>query len=663
MTNRIFRAIFLVAAAVMLAVSLLTMGMMYQFSAEETTEKLQRETEYIACGIETDGVRYLEKIKDAETRITWVDADGTVLYDSSADASEMENHSDREEIKEAMQSGEGNSKRISATLSGQTLYHAERLTDGTILRLSVETMSVVAVFLTMAFPLVLILAMMMAVSVFLAFRTAKNITSPINEIDLEHPEQAEVYEELTPLLRRIAVQNREIHRQMAELKRRKEEFDTITSNMQEGLLVMDGEGDILSYNAAAKTLLGVDAVTEGENIFSLNRSAAVRRSVEGALAGAHREERLEANGRICQIFANPVFREEEVAGMILVLLDATEKEEREQLRREFTANVSHELKTPLTSISGFAEIMKNGMVPPADMGKFAEKIYNEAQRLIALVQDIIKLSKLDEKDTSLCEEEVELDALVQEACERLQPAAERKHVTLSAETEPILFRGVKQVLSEMIYNLCDNAIRYNKEGGAVFVTLKQKADRISLTVRDTGIGIAKDTVAPLLGEAADPEVARNIRRIVMESDHIVGVHDMIIHNYGAGRSIASLHAEVPSDSDFVAVHEEIDEAEKRVWQQTGVYLVIHMDPIDINNAYVNALREQTDGVLRQIDGQLTMHDFRIVDGERQINLIFDVVVPFSYDEDAKRDLLMKIYDGLKAIDSRYNPVVTLDHQM
>ena len=179
----------------------------------------------------------------------------------------------------------------------------------------------------------------------------------------------------------------------------------------------------------------------------------------------------------------------------------------------------------------------------------------------------------------------------------------------------------------------------------------------------SGIGIAKDTVAPLLGEAADPEVARNIQRIVMESDHIVGVHDMIIHNYGAGRSIASLHAEVPSDSDFVAVHEEIDEAEKRVWQQTGVYLVIHMDPIDINNAYVNALREQTDGVLRQIDGQLTMHDFRVVDGKRQINLIFDVVVPFSYDEDAKRDLLMKIYDGLKAIDSRYNPVVTLDHQM
>ena len=489
MTNRIFRAIFLVAAAVMLAVSLLTMGMMYQFSAEETTEKLQRETEYIACGIETDGVRYLEKIKDAETRITWVDADGTVLYDSSADASEMENHSDREEIKEAMQSGEGNSKRISATLSGQTLYHAERLTDGTILRLSVETMSVVAVFLTMAFPLVLILAMMMAVSVFLAFRTAKNITSPINEIDLEHPEQAEVYEELTPLLRRIAVQNREIHRQMAELKRRKEEFDTITSNMQEGLLVMDGEGDILSYNAAAKTLLGVDAVTEGENIFSLNRSAAVRRSVEGALAGAHREERLEANGRICQIFANPVFREEEVAGMILVLLDATEKEEREQLRREFTANVSHELKTPLTSISGFAEIMQDGYVKPEDVKRVAGKIYDEAQRLITLVGDVMEISRLDEGITEYKKERVDLLDVVEDCKERLQEAADRKEIQVEVIGQSFVFETTKTILEEVVYNLMDNAIKYNKEQGKVTVRIFQKDGEFGFSVKDTGIGI------------------------------------------------------------------------------------------------------------------------------------------------------------------------------
>ena len=492
MTNRIFRSIFLVAAAVMLAVSLLTMGMMYQFSSAEMADKLQREAEYVACGIEADGTEYLKKLKSTDTRITWIDKNGTVLYDSVADAAAMDNHSDRTEVREAMRDGTGDSKRISATIAKRTLYHALQLADGSVLRLSVETMSIAAVFFTMAFPLVLILAVMMAVSLMLAFRTAKNITSPINKIDLEHPEQAEVYEELTPLLRRIAVQNREIHRQMAELKRRKEEFDTITSNMQEGLLVLDGEGNILSYNAAVKTLLGVDTVQERENVFSLNRSAAFRRSVEGALDGTHREERLEANGRICQIFANPVFRDEEIAGMILVIFDATEKEEREQLRREFTANVSHELKTPLTSISGFAEIMKSGMVQPQDMEKFADKIYQEAQRLIALVQDIIKLSKLDEKDSSLGEEEVMMDALVQEVCERLQPAAEKKGVHLYAQTEPLMFRGVKQVLSEMIYNLCDNAIRYNRQGGEVCVTLKRERDSIILQVADTGIGIAKE---------------------------------------------------------------------------------------------------------------------------------------------------------------------------
>ncbi len=492
MTNRIFHAIFLVAAAVMLSVSLLTLCMMYQYSSAEMADKLQREAEYVACGIEAEGMDYLYRLKNAETRITWIAEDGTVLYDSVVDASSMENHSDRTEIQEALEDGTGNSKRISATISERTLYHALRLADGSVLRLSVETMSIVAVFLTMSFPLVLILAAMMAVSLILAFRTAKNITSPINEIDLEHPEQAEIYEELTPLLRRIAVQNREIYHQMAELKRRREEFAAITANMQEGLLILDGEGDVLSHNDALCKLLGVAAVREGENVFSLNRSEAFRLSVEGALAGEHREDRLEVGGRICQIFANPVFREEEIAGMILIIFDATEKEERERLRREFTANVSHELKTPLTSISGFAEIMQSGMVPPEDMVDFAKKIYKEAQRLIALVQDIIKLSKLDEKESVLCAEEVALDVLAQEVCERLQPAAEQKGVRLFCKTEPILFHGVKQVLSEMIYNLCDNAIRYNRQNGEVCVTLKREGDKIFLEVADSGIGIAKE---------------------------------------------------------------------------------------------------------------------------------------------------------------------------
>ncbi|MGN0136410.1 ATP-binding protein [Anaerotignum sp.] len=492
MTNRIFRSIFLVAVAVMLSVSALIMGMMYQYSSAEMTEELQREASYIARGIEMEGIDYLEKVKNADIRITWIDADGTVLYDSVAEVSEMENHGTREEVVEAMKNGEGESKRNSSTLSERTIYYAMRLGDGRVLRLAVETMSILALFFTMAFPLVLILAAMVGVSLFLAFRTAKNITSPMNEIDLEHPDRAEVYEELTPLLRRIAVQNREINRQMAELKRRKEEFDTITANMQEGLLVLDGKGDILSYNEGVLRLLGISHVEEGKNIFSLNRSAAFRRGVEGALAGEHREERLELNGKICQIFVNPVFRDGETAGVILILFDATEKEERERLRREFTANVSHELKTPLTSISGFAEIMKSGIVPPEDMGNFAGKIYGEAQRLIDMIQDIIKLSKLDEKDSILEKEPVAMDTLVLEVCERLQPQAEKQQVKLAAQTEPLQFYGVKQVLTEMVYNLCDNAIRYNKPHGEVRLTLKKEGENLILEVADTGIGIAKE---------------------------------------------------------------------------------------------------------------------------------------------------------------------------
>lgn len=492
MTDRIFRAIFLVALAGMLSVSVLIMGMMYRYASAEMREELERETGYAAYGLEMEGIAYLEGIREPDTRITWIGQDGTVLYDSAADASAMENHREREEVAEALAGGEGDSERNSVTLSRRTLYHAKQLADGSVLRLSVETMSILTLFLTMSFPLVLILAGMIGISLFLAFRTAKHITSPINEIDLEHPEQAEVYEELTPLLRRIAVQNREIHRQMAELKRRKEEFDTITANMQEGLLVLDGMGNILSYNAGALRLLGVSQVEEGKSVFSLNRSGAFRRSVEGALAGGHWEERLEAGGRLCQVFANPVLRNGETTGVILILFDVTEKEERERLRREFTANVSHELKTPLTSISGFAEIMKNGMVPPEDMGNFAGKIYEEAQRLIQMIQDIIRLSKLDERESPWEKEWVAMDSLAAEVAERLRPQAEQKQLSLLVETEPVCFYGVKQVLTELLYNLCDNAIRYNKPNGKVCLRVKKEGEELLLEVADTGIGIARE---------------------------------------------------------------------------------------------------------------------------------------------------------------------------
>lgn len=495
MTQRIFRSIFLVALAVMFSVSALIMGMMYRYTSMETRKELSREAEYIALGIQNEGeayFTYLDKVHLTDSRVTWIAPDGDVLFDSVMEEGEMENHADREEVQEAFRDGHGEGERFSSTLSEKTWYCAVRLEDGSVVRLSIETASILTVFFTMTYPMVLILIAIGCVSLFLAFNTAKLITNPINEIDLEHPEHAVVYDELSPLLRKIAVQNREIHRQMAELKRRKEEFDTITANMQEGLLVLDAEGTVLSYNEGVLHLLGLSSVEEGQNVFQLNRTETFRRGVEAALRGEHREEKLELNGRVCELFANPVLREGENAGVILVLFDATEREGREKLRREFTANVSHELKTPLTSISGFAEIMKSGMVRPEDMGNFAGKIYDEAQRLIALIQDIIKLSKLDEKESFLEKEWVRLDDLVLEVKERLQPTAEKKNVRLMADTEPLQVFGVKPVLMEMVYNLCDNAIRYNRPDGEVCMALKEEGGNAILEVADTGIGIAKE---------------------------------------------------------------------------------------------------------------------------------------------------------------------------
>ena len=495
MTQRIFRSIFLVALAVMLSVSSLIMGMMYRYTSMETRKELSREAEYIALGVQNEGTAYfdyLEKVHLTDSRITWISKDGSVLFDSIAEEGKMENHADREEVQEAFRTGYGEGERYSSTLSEKTWYCAVRLEDGSVVRLSIETASILTVFFTISYPMVLIMIAIGGVSLFLAFSTAKIITNPINEIDLEHPEKTEVYEELTPLLRKIAVQNREIHRQMAELKRRKEEFETITANMQEGLLVLDAEGDVLSYNEGVLSLLGISGISEGQNVFQLNRSEVFRRGVEAALKGEHREEKLELGSRICELYANPVLREGENAGVILVLFDATEKEEREKLRREFTANVSHELKTPLTSISGFAEIMKSGMVRAEDMSHFAGKIYDEAQRLIDLIQDIIKLSRLDEKNSFLEKEWIELHVLVQDAAERLQHAAEKKNVHLLVDVEPLCTYGVKPVLAEMAYNLCDNAIRYNRPGGKVSMKLREEDGNAILEVTDTGIGIAKE---------------------------------------------------------------------------------------------------------------------------------------------------------------------------
>ncbi len=490
MTKRIFRAIFVVAVVMMLSVVGLVLGMMYSYYSLQQHENLRNQATYIGAGIQAEGLKYLSGMKNPADRITWIDQNGVILFDSKADPDKMENHKQRKEITDAFETGEGFTQRYSTTLSEKTVYFALRLNDGTVVRISTLTITPVTLFFTMTQPLLFILAAAILLSVFLAFRTAKKITKPINDIDLEQPELAVVYDELTPLLRRIAVQNKQIHRQMRELKCQKQEFDMITSNMQEGLLVLDTHGELLSYNAGVLQIMGIQPPKEKASVFQLNRSEGFRRGVESALSGTHCEERIQIGGKFYQLFANPVLQEDSLAGAILLLFDVTEREENEKVRREFTANVSHELKTPLTSISGFAEIMKNGMVQGEDVPRFSGKIYDEAQRLIQLVQDIINLSKLDEKQISMEKEPVDLAAMVHQVVKRLEPVAEKKSVTISVEAEPVLFQGVSHVLEEMIYNLCDNAIRYNYENGTVQVSLREKPNEIAITVSDTGMGIA-----------------------------------------------------------------------------------------------------------------------------------------------------------------------------
>ena len=491
MTKRIFRSIVLSSVAVLLASTALIMGVLYEYFTARLEVELATETGYIAQGVLMEGERYLRGLKAGNSRITWVAADGSVLYDNREDASTMENHAGREEIRQALESGTGSSSRYSDTLSQQTIYYAQRLSDNTVLRVSSQKYTVWVLLLQMLQPAMFILLAALVLGLFLASRLSRKIIRPINALDLQHPGEGECYDELAPLLGRIRSQNEVIGRQMEELGRRQKEFIAITENMSEGFLIVDRATNILSYNSAALRLLEAQA-PEGASILALNRSWAVRSAVESALAGRRCEQRMEQDGRVEQLIANPVREGRQVTGAVLVILDVTEKEQREALRREFTANVSHELKTPLTSILGTAEILENGMVKSEDVGHFAGNIRKEAQRLIDLVGDIIKLSRLDEGDSGAKWEEVELLALSRSVARQLSDAAQRARVSLRVEGEAAAVPGVRQIVEEMLYNLCDNAVAYNRPGGSVTVEVSKEADGARVTVSDTGTGIPKD---------------------------------------------------------------------------------------------------------------------------------------------------------------------------
>lgn len=479
--------------ALVLAVGLAAvMGILYSNFDGQMRKELSKEAAYLAYGVEQQGVDYLKNIKDKSARITYIDQDGTVLFDNEADVSEMKNHSDRTEFQKAEKYGAGESSRYSDTLSEKTIYYALRLKDGTVLRVSGTQDSVLALVENLIFPLCGLLCLMLILSGIMASAISKRIVKPINELDLESPKENQIYEELSPLLSKIHRQNREIQNQLELAKQQQEEFSLITENMQEGLIVIDKYTMILSANSSAWNLFHMDRVRQGESVYCLDREEEFRHAIEQVLSGEHTELVLKLNGSDIQLIANPVIRDKKTEGAVVLLVNVTEKLERESLRREFSANVSHELKTPLTSISGFAEIMQGGLVKNEDIPKFAGRIYKESQRLLQLVEDVIQISQLDEEKTSYVWEPVDVYQVYKNAFESLKEKAKRLNVHLYICGERMKMEAVRTLLEEAIYNVCDNAIKYNRNDGSVSVFLTQTAQEIQIVVKDTGVGIPKE---------------------------------------------------------------------------------------------------------------------------------------------------------------------------
>lgn len=489
MTKRIFRTIFAVAISIFLASALLFMTVLYDYFSEIQQDQLRMQIDLASQGVEDEGLDYLKNLKIDDHRVTWIGTDGKVLYDNRSDAGEMENHFEREEVKEALSEGYGASSRYSSTLTQRYLYGAKRLPDGTVIRLSVAQNSLFLLTLGMLQPILVLCFIAVILSAFLASRLSKKIVKPLNELNLDRPLDNDGYDELSPLLRRIDMQQKEIERQSEELTQKQKELEVMTSAMSEGIVLLNHHGTILSINQAAAQMLGADRSCIGEDIVSVNRSVELVDLLNQAKAGTHSEKILELENARYQMMASPVISSGAAFGIVLLVLDVTEKEKAEQLRREFTANVSHELKTPLHTISGSAELLANGMVKPEDIPDFSNRIYSEAQRMIQLVEDIIRLSHLDEGAEDMKWETVDVYTVAKETVISLSDEAASAGIKLALMGEAVSIHGVKQLLREIISNLCDNAIKYNHKGGSVTVEVKDIGDFATVSVSDTGIGI------------------------------------------------------------------------------------------------------------------------------------------------------------------------------
>ncbi len=489
MTKRIFHSIFTVAAVILLASFVLITGVLYEYFSNKQMDQLNMQTHLAAQGIESAGEDFFSDMDISGCRITWIAADGTVLYDSQAEQSSMENHADREEVQQALKTGHGESTRYSTTLMERQLYSADRLSDGTVVRISDMQYTPLTLILGMIQPVIIIALLALLLSLLLASRMAKRIVKPLNEMCLDNAEKIETYPELAPLTDKLKSQQNQLRDQEKELRRRRDEFDAATGSMTEGLILLNEQGSVLSINKAATKALDIGRYCIGRDIRTLSAEPRLRETVEKALGGEHGEAHITLGSVSYRLYASPVTSGDRVAGAALLMLDTTEKEKAEQLRREFSANVSHELKTPLHTISGCAELLANGIVKPEDVPHFLSQIRSESKRMIALIEDIIKLSHLDEGAEDMQRKDVDLLSVARREADSLSQTAEAAGIELTVSGESSVINGIPQLLAAIVHNLCENAIKYNRPGGFARVDVRREGARTLLTVEDNGIGI------------------------------------------------------------------------------------------------------------------------------------------------------------------------------
>lgn len=491
MVKKIFRSTLMVTLGILFLAVMLIMGVLYSYFAQVQKEQLRAETSLVAQGVNLEGKSYFDYLKVSGVRMTWIDHEGNVLYDNQYDAKKMDNHANRKEFKEALTDGKGESTRYSSTLTTKSLYLAQRLDNGTVIRLSVTQHSLLLLYIRMFQPFALIIILAITLSIWVARYTAKRIVAPLNDLDLDQPLKNEAYDEISPLLRRIDHHQKALSKQEALLNQKKEEFDTIISKIKEGIILLDAKCQVISINDAAQQLFQTDQMCLGKNILQLTRDLSFNKWLKSGLAGQKQEGIIHFDKESYKVLIRPILFEGNVTGLVILLFDVTEQLQNEQLRHEFTANVSHELKTPLHVISGYSEMLASGMVSSEDTPHFAGKIYKESKRMVQLVEDIIKLSHLDEID-QVPMERLDVYAIAKNVLDSLSTKASQRQIRLHLTGQSTMMFGNPALIHSILYNICDNAITYNRDKGSVEVTITSNKKDVFLAIKDTGLGIPKE---------------------------------------------------------------------------------------------------------------------------------------------------------------------------